>query len=152
MVKHLLAWLLVASSLACAGSTPPVVVQPPSGSATLTVSKISPEPGSKVRSHDVVRADLVFAIPEGFPGDYTVFAQFATTTPNATSDGTYPGRGSKVPSCGSGTVSLDFPLKHVIGNREIALPLKMWFYLSIRTGPGSHAVIAMAGPYEFEVR
>ncbi len=99
-----------------------------------------------------MRATLAYAIPEGFPGEYTVFAQFATTTPNATSDGDYPGSGRSVPSGGSGTVSLDFPLKHVIGHREIARPLRMWIYLSIRTGPGRDAVIAMAGPYEFEVR
>lgn len=50
------------------------------------------------------------------------------------------------------SVLFDFPLEHVVGRSEIALPLEMWFYLSIRTSPGKSAVVAMTGPLEFTVR
>lgn len=148
MKRELIAVAVVLS--ACSGNPHKVDVPAPR-SGGLEVVELAPAAGALVDAATIIKAKLAYSIPPGYPGEYRVIAQFAMTTGNMSTDGSFPMSSYPVLRGERGAVEIEFPLSHVIGRAEVAKPLKMRFLLNITTAPGRARSVAYVGPFSYDV-
>jgi len=141
---------------ACASHpAPDTAVSPKVGCATITDQPSSNEPaptansvrlvtiepiaGSHVRKSTVLVADLAFAIKDFDYGKYILFAQFDTTNPKRTTDGTF--NGYPPLKYASGNYHLCFPLANIWNVPNVKRPLSVHFLLNkIDDAHHNHAI------------
>lgn len=146
--RLLLAAFVLFATGACTGTPTPKALP---GPGSLELLALEPPAGSAVDAGTVLRATLSYELPPDVRGSYFVFAQFATRDPNMTFDGDYPGpyRRLRKPQ---GEVRIKFPMRYVLGQNELANPIRVWFYLNYRTEPGRSVAVAQTGPFNFDLK
>jgi hypothetical protein len=145
--RALLAALLTAALGACGCATAPAA-KPAKTPASLALISLSPRPGSFVDSGTMVRAQLYYVLPEGYPGDYFVDPWFAVVDKGETAVRPVGAIGVVRAREPRGYVTVEFPLLRVLSAARLAKPVQIWFSLEMvngdRTSPAAHA-----GPYLF---
>jgi hypothetical protein len=124
----------------CAAITEQTSSNEPAPTAnSLRLITIEPIAGSHVQKSTVLVADLAFAIKDFDSGKYILFAQFDTTTPNRTTDGTF---NSYPPlKFASGSYHLCFPIADIWSAPGVKRPLSVHFLLNkIDDAHHNHAI------------
>jgi hypothetical protein len=125
------------------------------GSATLVIMALSPQPGSVVTSDTVITASLKYEIRNYTDKGnlYYVMPQFSATDVK----GTISTIGVKQTadtlvniSAPSGAVALKIPLKDVWNQASLKRPVTLYFFLNQRTERQKSVVIGAAGPVGFQ--
>lgn len=142
----MLAALLATALGACSGAT---AVPKPSVKASIVVISLSPRPGSFVDSGTMVRAQLSYVLPEGYPGDYYVDPWFGVVEKGKTSVRAVGAIGVVPALEPRGYVTVEFPLLRVLNAAKLARPVQLWFSLEMRTDSGESHPAAHVGPFLF---
>jgi hypothetical protein len=138
---------------ACAALEP--TEQFDTGSATVVISRLSPQPGTVVTVDTVIEATLRYEIRNYVDKRdlYYIFAQFIATDPKRTmaTIGVKQTADTLVNITSlSGTVALKIPLKDVWDQPSLKRPMTLYFFLNERTAPNKSVVIGAVGPIEFQ--
>jgi hypothetical protein len=138
--------LLVGALGACSGAT----TAPTPAKASIALISLSPRPGSFVDSGTMVRAQLYYVLPEGYPGEYYVDPWFGVTEKGKVSVRAVGAIGAVPANEPRGYVTVEFPLLRVLSSAKLANPVQLWFSLEMRAGSGESYPAAHAGPYLFK--
>ncbi len=139
--------VLLVHSLGCSTATE-TTANSGAGTGEIRVISLTPTEGTAISESTVLRARLHYTLPSA-PGKYYIMAQFATTVPGMTFDGSFPSSSYPTPTEPSGEVIFEFPMHYVIEESRLARPIEVWFFLNLRTAPGRGKPVAKAGPFRF---
>jgi hypothetical protein len=117
----------------------PSTEQSPTTENSLRLVTIEPIADTRVQRSTVLVADLAFTVKDFDSGKYRVFAQFDTTTPGRSTDGTF----DSYPSLkyASGNYRLCFPLTDIWNVANLKRPLSVRFMLNkIDDARHNHAI------------
>lgn len=118
-----------APSIKGGSSCEPRADAPTSAIPTLVLERVAPVSGSNVTRNTSLVASLTYSVPDFPSSSYRLTAQFETTTPGMTFDGSFPNVSYPKACAPSGTFTVFFPLEYIWDVRLIRRPFRMIFFL-----------------------
>lgn len=140
--------LLLLGAIACASG----VARPslPKATATVTLRTIAPPPRSTLTAETTLVATVDYAIVNLQPGTaYYLAPLFASNVAGQTFNELDHFADSPRLRTAEGTVTIEYKPARELRSRQLAHPVRVWFYVMEQVGPGHTRVIGRAEPVEF---
>jgi len=123
----------------------------PAAVAEVQLLSMSPAAGSELTTDTVLVAEIQYAIHNYKPAvDYYVAPVFASTKGAGTTFSMLD-RISDAPriATSEGTVTIRYRVSRELGSQDLERPVRLWFYVMERIGPGKTRVIGKTDELQF---